>query len=225
MHFRTSKGVVLSLFHVCVSRLIQQLSFLWNRLTFDTLVVHSFVIFPSEFKSERWVHPNVHYMSGKDIVMFDWDNFIGSFLGFGKRCIGPIKSIEVFVFWSSIIFVFSFFFAFISYNSLRIEVCNGMWSSVLLVLLFFGNQNMLLYCFGLIDLTSSFRLVVRSKLHSAILLRFAMSAGLMNFDYSGLARDNAAICMFFWSCKVIWLCLLLWMLLSCCIWLKSEIYQ
>ena len=92
---------------------------------------------------------------------------------------------------------FSFSFSFDSFNFLRIDLCFGVRTSVLPEFLRVGNHNGLLCCSGWPVLCSSFRYVVKCGLHPGIILRVAVSTGLLKLDCSGVTTENSAICVIF----------------------------
>ena len=71
-----------------------------------------------------------------------------------------------------------------SCSSLRIRVC-------------VGNQKVLFICSGLFVLSNLVKQLVKSGSAFEIILRIAVSTGLMNLDCSGVTTDISAVCVFF----------------------------
>ena len=95
--------------------------------------------------------------------------------------------------------VSSFGFTFFSINScfsLRVRLRIGVWLPVLPSLISVGDQDVILFCFGLFVSMSSFRYVVRSGSPLRFIWRTAASSGLMNLDCSGVTTEILASSVF-----------------------------
>ena len=118
------------------------------------------------------------------------------FFHFSKKCIGPIKSCEKFAsgFYALLWIKFSLVLKFIQFPE---DSCLY-WSMILRPSRIFRcwNQNVLSCYSGLFVLRSSFRYAVRSRSPCGILLRIAISTGLMCLDCSGVTTENSAMCVF-----------------------------
>ena len=97
-------------------------------------------------------------------------------------------------------------FSFISFSSLRFLVYIGVWPSFWPEFSGVRYQNAVFCCCVLIVLKCSFRYAVRIGSPSGIILRIAITTGLMNLDRSGVTTDNSAFVCPLWSCEVIPLC-------------------
>ena len=91
----------------------------------------------------------------------------------------------------------SFSLSLSSFNSLRILACIGVCSSGFPGFSGVGNQNVLSCCSDLFVLRSSFKYAVMSGSSCGIILRIAISTGLMCLDCSGVTTENSAICVCF----------------------------
>ena len=108
-------------------------------------------------------------------------------------CVSPIKSLKKFVSRFCALLWIEFFLVFELIQSFE-DSCLY-WGMILRLSRIFGCW--VFCCSAFIVLRSSFREAVRSGSPCGIILRTAISTGLMCLDCSGVTTENSAICLYF----------------------------
>ena len=139
----TLEWEVLWWFHIGASKPIKHLSLPLDRSALVDFCCKSFVIFWCEFHLALRVHPKIHFLSGKYVMIIDRNDF--HCISFREQCVCPVKSFkEILPGFSSV--WGSIFISFISFNSLKIRVSIWVWCLILPGYSGVGNQNVLFCC-------------------------------------------------------------------------------